>query len=169
MRKFVENRLGQFGSEISTLAASYGIKKRDGEKYDAFPAYTVDGIDKWICALKDKYVDGFDRTYIPDSEDELDDLNARVHCYEGDVTTAISELTDEHEALQEEVNDAAKNDEEAASFKEELDQIDWGKEEFDKLTVPDKKQVIRTVLNQLKKWLEELESQQKCSRGKPDE
>jgi hypothetical protein len=158
VNEFVKKTLSEFSSDLAELTASYGIKRVEGETFadEGMDAYMLSGLQ--IEALKQKYDAGFERVYVPDYEDELDEWNAKIHCYKGDVTTAIEDMNEEYEDLQNDVNDAASTDEEAQAFEEELGQFDWGEEEFDKITVPDEKQVIRAVIEKLTERLKKLEN-----------
>lgn len=51
----------------------------------------------------------------------------------------------------------ASSDPELKEFKNSLDELDWGKEEFEALEVPNEKDVIKAVIGALQKRLEELE------------
>lgn len=108
-------------------------------------------------ALKEKYRDGFERKYALAFECELDELNAEIHRYEGDITTAKEDIEEKFEDLQTEVNDKAEMDDEATKFEEDLDQLDWGEKELDALEVPDEKEILRTVIEELQGRLDVLE------------
>jgi hypothetical protein len=159
IREFVTQTLSEFGSDLAELTASKGIKRVENETFasESMDVYMLYGSE--IDALKEKYKNGFNRTYLPPFEDELADLNAKVHNYEDDITTAKEDIAEEHADLQTDVNDAAESDEEAKTFDEELGQFDCGEEEFDKLPIPDEKDVIRKVIDELQKRLEKLESE----------
>ncbi|TET28336.1 MAG: hypothetical protein E3J73_01075 [Candidatus Bathyarchaeum sp.] len=110
-----------------------------------------------FVALKEKYRDGFERKYAPDFEYDLNELNAEIHRYEGDITTAIEDVEERFEDIQTDVNDKAEMDDEAIDFENELSKIDWGESELDKLEVPDEKQILRAVIEELQGRLDVLE------------
>lgn len=155
--KFVASATSGFVEEYHKLTAEQGIRATETiyEK-SGMRAFEVNQED--VDDLKLKFQHGFEKKYAPDYTDELAELNVRIHSYDGDITTAIEDIGEEHTDLQNKVNEVCKNDAEATDFSEELDQIDWGEEEFDKLTIPDKKVVIRSVISQLQEWLEKLEN-----------
>lgn len=119
-------------------------------------AYELDTDE--IANLKEKYAHGFVKQYVPDHEDELDEHNAKIQCYEGDVTAAVENMEQEYADLQAEVDGDAENDPEAEEFESELDEIDWGQDQFPTLTVPDERDVIRTTISRLQERLAKLEN-----------
>jgi hypothetical protein len=156
--KFVAAVTSGFGEGFHKLKVEQGIGATENiYSNSGMQAYEANQQD--IDDLKLKFQHGFEKKYAPDYTDELEELNDRIHSYDGDITTAINVMLGECADLQSEVNEACGNDAEATKFSEELDQIDWGEEEFDRLPIPDEKEVIRTVINRLQKWLEKLESQ----------
>jgi hypothetical protein len=157
---FVADVTSEYGREISSLLARHSVKMIPGMKYEKFNIQAYELNSDELANLKTIYGTGFAKKYLPNHEDELEILNAKVTCYEGDVTTAIEDLASEHEDLQGEVDSEAENDEDAMDFEDSLNELDWGKEEFAKLTMPDEKDVIRTVINRLQERLAKLEASQ---------
>jgi hypothetical protein len=77
--------------------------------------------------------------------------------YYGDVTTAGEDLQSKVDELQGQLNKAKRDDPNLDQFKKELDDINWGKEELDKIEPPDEAESIREVIAALNKRLTELE------------
>jgi len=107
--------------------------------------------------LERKYQDGFFREYVPDYKDELKEINDQIKRYEGDVREGKEDLENQKDDLQKDVDKSAEEDKEVKEFKDELDNFDWGKDEFEALEVPDEKDVIKAVIEKLQGRLEELE------------
>jgi len=156
VRDFVKDVTQEFLSEWATLYSKQGIVSTGSAYEDGTWIYHVNRED--VEKLKEKYQEGFDKEYVLDYEDDLDKINNQIKNYEGDVTTAVDTLCQEHIDLQGNVNDAAKEDEEATEFQNALDLIDWNKEGFDKLTVPDETEVLRIVIRRCQERLAKLEN-----------
>jgi hypothetical protein len=156
--KFVASVTSEFGDEIEDLVEEQGIKSVENMRFgDGLSVYDLDRED--MNLLKKKYASGFERKYLPDFEEKLEELNENIHKYDGDITTAKEDIESEKSDLQEEVNGEASNDKEAKEFEEELNQIDWGEEKFDELEIPDEKEVIQTVIDRLQQRLKELKAE----------
>jgi len=173
VRVEVENITAEFLSDFWKLTAEKGMRQETDVSGGKFVYQKeIDGVIHQISAmtldrhdfnvLKGKYKDGFERKYVPDFEDSLKELNKKVHNYKGDgnVEKAKEDLGQQFADLQIEVNVKAEEDEEAQEFEEDLDQIDWGEEEFDELEVPDEKVVLRALRDRIEERLKELEAEE---------
>ncbi|MGA3110879.1 MAG: hypothetical protein ABSE15_02460 [Candidatus Bathyarchaeia archaeon] len=167
MKKFVDNSSNVFLHDYFALAGKHKIEltsehwtiEISGENWNVPERALVSDDFK---ALIEKYTQGFAREYVPDFEDELQEINDQIKHYEGDVRQGQKNLQEQHDDLQGEVNSAAENDEEASNFQNELDKIDWGKEEFEALKAPDEKDVIKAVIEALQTRLKELEDKKQA-------
>lgn len=113
----------------------------------------TDELDK----LKTDYADQRNREWILDFEEELDQINAQVTNYEGDVRDGAEVLERQAEALQEELDEAKEGDEDLEPFEKELDEIEWGKVELEEIEAPSEAEMIREVIETLYEMLRELE------------
>jgi hypothetical protein len=156
VREFVKDVTSLFLNEYAQVCTNEGIVSTDSTYEDGTWIYHVNRED--VEKLKAKYQEGFTKKYVSDHKDDLDEINGQIENYEGDVTTAVDDLSDQHIELQEQVNHAAANDSDAQEFENALGEIYWGEEEFDKIAVPDEIQVTREVIRRLQEHLAELEN-----------
>jgi 5S rRNA maturation endonuclease (ribonuclease M5) len=155
--EFVKKTTSDFAKDFNSLKQKYNIVRKKNLVYNSpyMNSYTLES-DK-LKNLKEKYKDGFDRKYAPDYDNDLDELNEKVHNYCRDVLEAEEDLNKQHQKLQQQVNNSASDDYEATKFDEELNEIDWGEDEFDELKIPDEKEVLRHVIEKLQERLTKLE------------
>jgi len=110
-----------------------------------------------LAKLKTDYADQMKRDWLPDYEVQLNEINAQVKKYEGDVREGAEDLESQVEALQEDLDEAKVEDKYLEPFEEKLEKINWGEEELEEIEAPDEANEIKNVINALEKRLEELE------------
>jgi hypothetical protein len=107
--------------------------------------------------LKIDYADQMIKEWLPDYEDQLNEINTQITNYEGDVRDGAEDLESQAEALQETLENAKNEDEDLGPFEKELNNIYWGEEELEAIEDPDEADEIRKVIEALQERLEELE------------
>lgn len=113
------------------------------------------GVDE----LKEDYEEHIEKDWREDYEDDLDELNALVENYCGDILTAEEELEEQFTELQEKVKNVAEEDENLEDFEEELETVETGIEELKNLKSNDLKADIEKVINTLQEWIKQLEEE----------
>jgi len=152
--RITKNTLIEQKKAFNDFASKHGIT----QKYSWENEYGLT-VDKRTEVVED-FEEHFDREYIHDFSGELDNLNKKVHNYCGDILTAEGDLNEEFDDLQDNVNEFAEEDEDLPQFEEKLKDVDWGKDNFDEVTIPDEKEVIQKVIDKLKERLLELEMEE---------
>jgi hypothetical protein len=120
-------------------------------------SYTYHMADvKGVDPIKEKFGEQMKRAWAGDYEDELEEINRQIIRYEGDVREGEEELKGQWEDLQESLAAGKMADPGLDRFSEELNEVEWGKEELEAIEVPDEADEIRRVIKALRDRLEEL-------------
>lgn len=118
-----------------------------------------------LSELKTDYSDQMKREWLPDYEDELDEINKQVTRYEGDVREGEEDLESQRDDLQERLEKDKKKDPDLDGFTERLDEVEWGEEELEDIEVPDEADEIKKVIEALESRLEEMEEASSSSEN----
>lgn len=116
--------------------------------------------DNWkseeIDELLDLYEDERKREWSDAYEDDLQEINDQITHYEGDVREGEMALQNKFDETQEKLEDAVENDPDLSSFSKLLWEVDWGKDDLDKLKLPNEAELIRLAIQALQNRLVEL-------------
>ena len=117
---------------------------------------TIEGEDN----LKQEYDKQIKKEWKEDYQDRLDEVNDNITCYEGDVRKGKEDLDGQVDELQNELDEAKENDIDLEPFKEKLSEINWGEEELEAIEITPPAEEVRSVIEALQEYLEELEASQ---------
>lgn len=136
----------------SEYGQKWVISIRDGEgKLWTVPYYSVTGIPdlkaNWETMLNTEWKDDF--------EGDLAELNELVHHYCGDVRYALEDLNEKHYTIQHNLNEAADTE---IGFDEELEEIEWGKEQLEKIQPRSLEEDVKLAIKALQEWLKEIQT-----------
>lgn len=98
-----------------------------------------------------------DKKWVYDFESTLDEqVNSKLTCWAGDVTQAQKEIEEKLDEIQTDLDEAKEDDSRLKTFKAELEKIDWGKAELEKIEAPDPIDEIEKVIRALYGRIREL-------------
>lgn len=98
------------------------------------------------------------RSWIPDYEDDLKEVNDHLTCYKGDITTAKEDVESQVNDIQEQLDDDKEHDDTLKEFTEKLEDVEWGEDELKEIEIPDPIEEIETVIMALEVLKEELQT-----------
>lgn len=112
---------------------------------------------KGMNELREKYEDEINYDWVADWSGELDErVNDKLEFWEGDILTAKKDIAEIWVEIQGKLNDAKEEDYDLASFKEEADKIEWGKDELEKIEPKDPLEEIEKAIEALEEYAKEL-------------
>lgn len=142
--------------DVDNIVQNETWKTNELKEYEDLREKVEKSVEKKLGKIQAKYPNR-EKDWKEDYEDDLAEINGQLEAYEGDVREAEDNLSEQVSDLWNEADDAALADPDLPKFKGELEKVWVGKDELEKIAVPDKAKMIREVIERLQEELKKME------------
>jgi hypothetical protein len=114
--------------------------------YDNY--YDVD-LDDILDPVREEWNEDIQRTWVPEYEDQLREVNDQIVKYEGDPRYGEEDLQSQRDEIQEELEDEVENAEGLEELEETLDDLVYGQSDLEQVEIPSVEKMIEDVIEAL--------------------